>query len=195
MGADEENGQLWEKMLFTLDLKTLLQIVSRQQQYGLLQAEIASERLHFHGTRQRMRTTIRLVHGSIQTCTIGLKNGGVLAEGPQAVKLLLDAGVLEWDWQTGNVPFPNQMREESPAPQPGMTVTGDTSSTSPATLIPFRTLHSEEVLTTLPRDYRRVLALVDGQRSVHKIAVILSMSDEDVMKSLHTLQSHGLLES
>jgi len=176
---------------FTLDLKTLLQILSRQKQHGLLHADISSEKLRYHGTRQLMQANILLENGNVQTCTIVLKQGGLLVEGQKAMQSLLEVGVIDWYWETRTAPSPIPNGEGISAEQ--SLRTGTLAPSSSAAFVPHRTIQSEKALPTLPREYRKVLLLVDGQRTVHKLATMLSMSDEDVMAVLQIFQSQGLL--
>lgn len=176
---------------FTLDLKTLLQILSRQKQNGVLQADISSDKLRSMETRQMMQAQVLLESGVVRSCRIVFKNGELLEEAQKALQLLLDAGVIEWHWEPGTSPLPKLEREDTSVTRPL-----DISKQVPSpyfTLVPQRTIRGEEVLSTLPREYRKILALVDGQRTVHKLAVILSMNDEEVMAVLRTLQSWGLI--
>jgi len=174
---------------FTLDLRTLLQVLSRQKQNGLLQAEISSEKLRYHGTRQRMLSNVLLENGRVQGCTIALQNGGVFVEGQKALEQLFEVGVIDWNWKSSTAPFLNPKEGEVSTEHPLRT--GALSAS--AGFVPRRTERGEKALPTLAREYRRVLLLVDGQRTGHKLATMLSMSDEDVMAVLRNFQSQGLL--
>ncbi len=63
-------------------------------------------------------------------------------------------------------------------------------------LIPHRLPMAErpEILHSLSRDLRRVLALVDGSRSVEKIAYVLRLPIEQTFKILQELQVKSLIE-
>lgn len=176
---------------FQIDLKTLLHIFARQKQHGLLQAAISSEKLHCPGARQLLHASLLLDKGAVQTCTIAYKRGEQVAEGQEALQLLLGAGVVEWQWKAHTLPLLDLSLQKIPGQQ-AITPANLRPSLS-ATSIPCRTLRSEEVLPTLSRAYRKILALVDGQRSIHKLADILALRDEDVMRALQTLQSWGLI--
>lgn len=170
---------------FTLDLKTLLQILSRQKQTGVLRAEISSEKLHLNSARQLMHADLLLENGMVQTCTIVTMQARVVVERQKALELLFAVGVTNWHWEIRTV------KEVIPTERMVQTELPELSSSG--TFVPHRTALGEEVLPTLPRDYRKILALIDGQRTVRKLAVMLSMHDEDVVAVLHMLQSRGLL--
>lgn len=177
---------------FLLDLKTLLQILARQKQYGFLQAGIPAEKFRNAGSRQVLHAHLLLAHGQVQSCSIVRKSGEPFAEGQQALQLLLGVGSVEWQWKASTPSSqlsPSQAVPDHrvPAPHNGR------HPSSFAAFVPQRTARSEAALATLPREYRKVLALVDGQRSVHMLANILAIEEDDVMAALRMLQSRGLI--
>ncbi len=177
--------------IFPLDLKTLLQILARQKQRGLLQANIPSEKLRYPGTRQVLHASILLDNGIIQACTIALKQGELVAEGQDALQLLMGVGVIEWQWRANVSRLPDSPPQVAPSYQAPASSTVRFSLFAASVL--QRTSRSEAALPTLPREYRKILALVDGQRSVHKLAIVLALSEEEVMTALRVLQSQGLV--
>lgn len=181
---------------FTLDLKTLLQILSRQKQHGLLQAEIPSDKLRIPGTRQLLQAGILLENGVVRNCAIALRQGERVADGQQALQLLLGVGIIEWHWMVNTPQLSlSSPKEASPVTQPIQMAQAAMPSYSPPipVSIPRRTPRGDEVWQMLPRDYRKILALVDGQRSVQKLATILAMKEDEVANILRTLQSRGLI--
>ncbi len=176
---------------FTLDLKTLLHILSRQKQHGLVQAEIPSDKLRFPSPRQILQANILLESGVLRVCTITDKYEERILEGEDALQRLFTVGVTEWHWK----PHTSQQLPSLEKDKTGPIQRTQSISNQPlfTEVVPRRTSRGEEVLQTLPREYRKVLALVDGQRSVHKMAAVLAMKDEEVMIALRTLQSWGLI--
>ncbi len=175
---------------FTLDLKTLLHILSRQKQHGFVQAEIPSDKFRFSGPRQILEASILLDSGIIRACTITYKHEEHILEGEDALHLLFNVGVIEWNWQPRTSQERSSLEEKSIPIHRTQSISNPPVSTEP---VPHRTSRGEEALQTLPREYRKVLALVDGQRSVHKLAAVLAMREEDVVIALRTLQSWGLI--
>ena len=76
---------------YILDLTTLLHILTRQRQNGVLQAE----EVRLPGVKQLVQARLTLVQGNIDSCLIFLKSDrSVLAEGPQALHMLQEAGTF-----------------------------------------------------------------------------------------------------
>lgn len=174
---------------FTLDLKTLLQILSRQKQHGLIQAEIPSDKLRIPGIRQLLQAGILLENGIVRNCAIALRQGERVVEGQEALQLLLGVGIIEWHWVASTPQLPLPSPKEVPVRQAPIT---GYSPLIPA-FIPRRTPQGDKVWQTLPREYRKILALVDGQRPVQKLSAILAMKEEDVMKALRIFRDRKLI--
>src|SRR6476620_10887313 len=80
---------------YFLDITTLLQLVSRQKRYGVLQAND----VHLPRMRKSIQAQIILENGLVRSCKL-LSKGQILAEDSQALHFLNDAGALEWNWVT-----------------------------------------------------------------------------------------------
>src|SRR5690349_13612513 len=80
---------------YFLDVKTLLQIVSRQKRHGVLQAND----VHLPRMRNSVQAQIILENGLVRSCKL-LSKGQIIAKDSQALHFLNDAGALEWSWVT-----------------------------------------------------------------------------------------------
>jgi len=168
---------------YSLDLITLLQILSRQRQSGLLQAEMA----HLPGSRQPGIARLEIVEGSVYTCTMYLKGGSIYAEGSKAYQMVSDAGSLEWIWSAYPSPrTPQQVIPFSPS---------ENNTSSLSQLVPRQTVQLDAgILNRLPRSHRRVLVLIDGIRTIGKIASMLALTDDnELLTILRELQTEGLV--
>lgn len=161
---------------YLLDLTTLLQILARQKQSGVLQAED----VRLPGSRQATRAYLVLVQGKIESCTLFPKTGtGIIAEGATALHILYELGALEWRW-TPNLPHIALTEEQRTAPSTGR--------------LPRRTAYAETAAFTLPRNHKRVLALIDGKRPIDKIASVLAFTNRhELLKVLSELHAWGLI--
>ena len=171
---------------YLLDLTTLLQILTRQKQSGVLQAE----EVRLPASRQTAQAHLVLVQGKVQSCTLFRKTGtSIIAEGSRALEMLYELGALEWRWTAEP---PQRILAEEQWPEPSV---GGLPSSSEEPLLPRRTVYAGTAdLHLLPRNYRRVLALVDGKRPVDKIISMLGFTDQqELLRILSELQAWGLI--
>lgn len=171
---------------YTLDLTTLLHILTRQKQNGVLQ----SEEVRLPGVKQLVHARLTLVQGNIDSCLIFLKTGrSVLAEGPQALHMLQEAGALEWRWTADQPPTTQAITS------PSLPSVGDALFTQGDTALPRQTQRVQTAaLETLPRTHRRILALVDGTRTAGKIFAMLALTDaEEFRIALRELHAWGMI--
>lgn len=189
-------------MQYVLDLMTLMQLLSRQRQNGELQAD----RARISGVREHCQVSIQILRGAIHSCVIRTASGKVVAEGEKAVQLIWGV-TLEWDLlllQSNSKSFPSQPNftppvtpPATPYPTPRQFLPITSQPTEPITpVIPVRVMPSDPGnITQLSRAHRKVFSLIDGQRSIDKIASLLSVAERaelaDIMNTLHSI---GVIE-
>jgi hypothetical protein len=169
-------------MEYLLDLATLVQILSRQQQNG----ELLASRVRVPGLNELCQAHLDFVDGAIQSCVIRTMTGSVLAQGDSAVMVLANM-VLKWNWSVYQT---EPLASQTPRPysQPNRD-RGD------ASLIPykFERINIAE-LNALSRTHRKVLGLIDGVRSIKRIAEFLSPSERAELSTiLLDLRTKGLI--
>jgi hypothetical protein len=165
---------------YTLDLETLVSLLEELGQNGRLSCEMPSG---VPGLREACQARIDLQDGKIIFCQIEGRGRRVLASGNQALRLLSNLGPREW-----------QLVETQPEETQPLLATGPLQSNSrnamnvrTPSVIPQRvTAIDQQTLNRLPRRHRWVLNLVDGMRSVAKIASLLSSSPD-----MQTIQQVG----
>jgi len=209
---------------YELDLETLLSLLEELNQNSILFTNIPSG---FLGQKMGCRVRIDLVAGKVAYCHIEDSEGRVhVLSNQRAFSLLYGMGPLEWFVETHLPETPSLVDSidsssgarlpamTSPLPmvtRPFPTMTGPIPAVSSQHTIPLWRMSSivprqiinvePQVLQTLSRDQRRVLVLVDGTRSVEKIAFILYSSSQDnrdtniqaVLKTLRELESLRLI--
>ena len=119
-----------------------------------------------------------LGQGKLASCTITTTTGNRLFEGQQAYTALLRCGAVQW--------------RVSPAPA---LVRQPPSFSRPEVVVPLPQhvpcLRVKELppalLASLSHSHRRVLALVDGKRSLAEIALLLATTPEKVSHTLSAL--------
>ncbi len=164
---------------YTLDLRTLLQILARQKQNGVLYAEI----VRIPDIKKPGEVHLDIIEGNVHSCIIHLKTGGVFAENSQALQIVSELGTLEWRWTASTT------QKVTPW------VVSPSSQEDSSTLIPQRTTSVEAMaLHMLPHNHRRVLILVDGIRTISKISSMLSLTDyRELFNVLHEMQAKGMI--
>ena len=167
-------------MEYLLDLATLVQILSRQHQNG----ELLASRVHVPGLNELCQAHLDFVDGAIQSCVLRTMTGRVLAQGDSAVMVVANL-VLKWNW---NVYQTEPLATQTPRPysRPNR---DDTS------LIPYK-LEGINVaeLNALSRTHRKVFGLVDGARSIKRMAEFLSPSERAELSTiLLDLRNKGLI--
>ncbi len=155
---------------YILDLETLLSLLEEAGQNGSLFTELPSG---ISGFKEYCRARIDLQEGKIVFCQIEGRNGRILASKRQALQLVSNLGSREWHL----VEAPSPPRALSPSPV-------DRSSPSrrslqASSLVPQRVpLIDQYALSRLPRRHRQVLSLIDGTRSIERIAALLHSSTD-----------------
>lgn len=161
-----------------MDLETISSILQQRQESGTLSANLQ----RVPSLRGSVQAILTLSRGKLVTCSIYNIENRVLMEGEQALTALSRVGTVAWAWSEGV----DQAQSSSGAILP--------QTSSP---IPRRLVHIEpQVLNTWPRNYRRILVLIDGERSIEKIAEILALSSEGVQEMtviLRELRQKGVI--
>jgi hypothetical protein len=170
------------KNRFVLPIGALIATMQTSFERVVLQAHLSS----LPGvSKQACLAHIVVGEGRIHACTIfHAQTGALLRQEHEAYKSLEALGDLEWTI----LPYQPAPHEESimtHLPHP---------STPPvpsqASLIPQRKHQPEpNIIASLHPAYRKLLLLVDGKRSVERIAQLLSKSPEDVFNMLLAMPS------
>jgi biotin operon repressor len=162
--------------MYTLDFKTIKQVMQAHQKTGSLHAKMPSG---IASLREPCQIEIIIMAGAIASCTI-IGNSGRYLTGENAIQELSRLGQLSWTFT------PKQ--EGGGKRSTGLLPAGDFSffSRRVARLEPWQ-------MNNLSRLHRAVFALVDGTKSAAKIAEMLSTSPDLVNKALNDLQSLGII--
>lgn len=174
---------------YLLDLRTLLQILVRQKQSGMLYAED----LRLPGSRRTLQARLELLQGKIQSCVLRAQGEATsVAEGSTALQVLYELGTLEWFWTPS---FSSSAAEDEFAAFSTTSSPARSPFINSESLLPRRTARADStMLASLSRIHRRVLAMVDGERSVSKIASVLAMTDQQgLLRVLNELHAWGLI--
>jgi hypothetical protein len=169
-------------MEYLLDLTTLIQILSRQQQSG----ELLASRVYIPGMNELCQAHLDLVDGAVRSCVIRTMAGSVLAQGDNAVMVLSNL-VLKWNW--------TMHQTESSASQTPYPQLQSQSNREGAFVIPYKAerINLNE-LNALSRTHRKVFGLIDGTRSTKRIAEFLSPSERAELSTiLRDLRTRGLI--
>lgn len=121
--------------------------------------------------------------GAVCSCAITTLSGEILLKHQEAYQALLRCGDLEWRVES----FPGfSLPEQSRLSPYGHTASAPTAPEGKHRCIPNLRISPlpSEMLATFTHPYRTVLALVDGRRSTHEIARLLSKSPADVQQML-----------
>ncbi len=167
--------------MYAHDLESLFQLLIGQS--GILHLEPAEDA----GNGELWHAYLLLAKGGVMTCDVRSKgNGRVLLSGSEAMAWLASAGSLSWSLEG---PFQSSQPFAAPLALHVQRVR------SLGLLIPQRTGQGEEaVMLSWSRKQRQVFALVDGVRSIQRIAAMLSQPHEVVEGVLNALQSMGVIE-
>lgn len=135
------------------------------------------------GSEKLWQAQLFFADGKVTACDVWRKADG---QG-----LFTDGGAISW---LTSLP-PLRWTLEGPTSQQALPPAGNgsraTSSSSPR--VPQRPRQGEQgLLPSLSRKQRQVFALVDGTRSVERIAAILCQPVEVVVEVLHELEAMGM---
>ncbi len=171
---------------YLLDLPTLLQILARQRHSGAL----LSRGVHLRGFKQEATIRIDILEGHLARCVVSdSQSGHILADGNKAYLAVVGIGAVEWQWHTMVAPQVLQTRA-----LPSLSQRRLVEKQSFATIVPWRTgVIRPDILGQLPRYQKHVLQMVDGVRSAEKIATLLLIEPEEIVKILRELQQMKLI--
>jgi hypothetical protein len=183
---------------YELSLQVLLENLQELRSTGLLQTQITGLTIKGRQINEACRVELALEKGAVRQCTIFHQNGDLLLQGNEAWLTLRSRATQRHAWQFSQ----GGSIEASPARYPATPSTPVLSRETPAPVAPQgkygvvpRLLPSTTAATLqqLSREYRRILTLVDGQRSVQQIAALLSLSPEYIHLVLHQCRSWQLV--
>lgn len=194
-GALPGVGNAVEK--FYLDLETILQSL---RQNGELHGEIPAKKL---GNKAPWKARLRVAGGHIVSCQILDQRDVVVSSGEMALEALYKLDAIHWEVRpdslenTGQVPavkaghksgtLPNLVDRVPPAADPE-----PVHSPTPYRLVNVSLRQMNQ--TQWPRDYRLVYILIDGTRSISRIAEMLTMQRADVELILQELKTMRIIE-
>jgi hypothetical protein len=186
-----------EEPAHVLKLDMLLLILQSHQQTCRLQAEVpagimatATHRLGKGKIHARCQAELVVVQGQVQSCFIReQQKGQIMFQEQIAFELLLQCGVLRW----------SMLREPDILAQLALSLTieenPDRQTEEEQPLYPRQAVYlAQEQLATLPRKYRQVLNLVNGQREINELCQLLHCSREQLMEILADLAANHLIK-
>jgi hypothetical protein len=159
--------------VYTLDLKTMLQIMQKHKQTGHLHTDLPSGVPSLRGP---CHVDILLEAGTMASCTIK-SSRGVLLTGDKAYQELTRLGRLHWTF------IPSVF----PVGRPGF---ASQTMGRPTTPRPRRTIVVEQwQMQSWQRLHTLVYGLVDGARSASEIADVLMVPIETIEGIIRDLQA------
>lgn len=171
-------------MQYLLDIETLLLFLSSRRQSG----EVSTDLKRFPGIAYKgpCHAYITLIEGKVVSCIVQDQEGKILIDGESALQGLKGLGQLAWTWSTVSL--------KSVPAAPAQRNPPDISSIIPRRIVPLEMIDR----TTLPRRHWQILLLIDGSRTVARIASILSISPsssdlQEVFRILQDLHQRGII--
>lgn len=171
-------------MQYLLDIETLLLFLSSRRQSG----EVSTDLKRFPGIAYKgpCHAHITLIEGKVVSCIVQDQEGKILIDGESALQGLKGLGQLAWTWSTVSL--------KSVPAAPAQRNPPDISSIIPRRIVPLEMIDR----TTLPRRHWQILLLIDGSRTVARIASILSISPsssdlQEVFRILQDLHQRGII--
>jgi hypothetical protein len=163
--------------MYTSDLTRLLGMLRETQANGVIYTKWA-------GSGEPWQAHLTLFEGQVITCHIQSSVDGqrLLTDG-EALGWLASLGTLTWE------------REASPLRQAPLSLPGDSQTDFLQPFeVPRRLVQGEQGgMHAWSRKQRQVFALVDGRRSIERIAVILCQPLNVVKEIVHDLRARGVL--
>lgn len=196
-----------------LKLSQLLRALHIAEQDGVVHLMSAQER-----GKAAWVAYLHVQRGSVIACAIQqLSDGRVLERDAAAMQWLETQEHLTWELenfahgqsatsftsfgQDHNVVLPGMLsvtKPETPVNTPKVDRAGEAAvlqqKASGFQMIPQRNNEQTENTAVWSREYRRVFALIDGQRTVHQIALLLQWSPRRVFLILRELAMRSLIE-
>jgi len=165
---------------YYLDLQSLLTILSRQKRSGHLQAnEVRVPKM-----RGTIRISIFIEHGVLQSCQF-LQKDAVVLEKENAYQIAMSLRPIEWQWYPLATP-PTQFSPTQPHP-PAVQKSRDMPSQTPRA-------QNRALFQQLSREYRYVLSLCDGTRSLQEIATTLHIPLQVLTSYVNNLERAGFIQ-
>ncbi len=164
-----------------LDLDTILQLLQARQETCTLQTVLKRGVVEL-GLKGSCSVTLQLVKGRVVSCQIA--NSQQNLSSIELVRYLPHHERFTWLFrivELQQLPRPQQAPEPAPA----------LISSVPRRVV--MTQDKELLVQNLPRNVRHVLALIDGKRSVEKIAQMLALSPDYVLNVLQKLQEGEII--
>lgn len=193
--------------MYTIDLLTILQLLREFRRSGILRTEIPAGLARL---KQPCFVVIELLRGEVIACHVKDSKGQTLLSEQNAFEAVSAAGKLNWVFDT--VPeYELSGRQPRGRPLPGSVQTSPLTTgplqTPPAlpvaprtgnlpyrARVPRRLLQlSQAEVSAWPRKHRQVYVLIDGMRSVEKIAAMLSAPSQAVEEVLQEIQATGAI--
>jgi hypothetical protein len=176
--------------VYPIDLQTILQVLANQS------GELRTTVKHVANIKGECQVSVMLSLGKVVSCTI-LQKGKPVLIGEEAFHLLVNAGILQWEYIPAPSPPPRLGSERSMGPS-GPLRTAGLSEMSPARqagrgdlpsgVFPVQARAvSREEFATWPRLYRSIYQLSTGDKTVEDIARLLSVPTERVKTALLSL--------
>ena len=168
--------------MYSNDLESLLQLLTGRN--GMLYLEPSRDA----ETIEPWHASLLLAEGRVITCDLRNEaNDRILLSGVQAITWLANVGSLSWRLEE---PFHALRQLANPSTLPIQHMRQYES------LIPKRTVEGgQTMMISWSRRQRQVFALVDGMRSVEKIAALLRYPPELVEEVLNELQALGVIQT
>jgi hypothetical protein len=165
--------------VYTTTFTELVQMLKKTRQNWVVDIETEET-----GSAKPWQAQLSFVDGIVTVCQVWHKaDGRSLFTDGGAIRWLTSLPSLTWTLET--------LAPEKVLPQ---AVNGPHMVASSPSPVPRRFRQVEQsVILSLSRKQRQVFALVDGTRSIEKIAVILRQPVEVVTKVLHELEMMGVI--
>jgi len=185
---------------YALTLDLLVRVLASHDWRSQVQATMSAERLPaLKGKASRgtlCQVQVEIERGRVIACSIRDQHGQVLLDGPEALAGVRQADQFVWTVQTPEPPengvFPALHGSPgAPGTPAGPAKPVPWSGRSPPCLV--RPLTSS-VLHTLSRRQRMVLCLLDGQRTLADLCVMLHLSEEQLAAVLDELAALHLIQ-
>jgi hypothetical protein len=165
--------------MYTTTFTELVQMLKKTRQNWVVNIETEET-----GSGKPWQAQLSMVDGIVTVCQVWHKADGR--------SLFSDGGAIRWLTSLPSLTWtPEPMTPQQALPQ---AVNGSQMVASSPSPVPrrFRQVEQRAILS-LSRKQRQVFALVDGTRSIEKIAVILRQPVEVVTKALYELETMGVI--
>ncbi|GCE25566.1 hypothetical protein KDA_10500 [Dictyobacter alpinus] len=177
--------------MYNIGQSSLLQLLQGYRHNGRLRAQLPAGIFGLQGGY----VFIDMVQGSAVACNLVNAYGQLVLSGQEAMSLVSNMGVLNWvvvQEYIQTSPRLPAIRQNTSGYLPAISRSyiGQGSNPHPASnFVPQRLVNiNSEILKRFPRHMKRVLVLVDGVRTVGKIAAILYPHEDHIREILIILR-------